>query len=159
MRRHLQRRPKTTRNLLKKNGIQNAQLVQLLAKIHKKIKPYKHKVKSVTCLSVKDEKNSTKDGSDWDEPLRDKLAKEAGAVLEEMVWAEDDSYPLSKKSAGGKGRPELCGWRGGGKPASATCLHSSPELAGAGSKDKARGYRPLMSKARVTPSPKIEEGL
>jgi len=61
VRRYLKRRPMTTTDLLKKfrskkTGIQNAQLVQLLANILKKINPHKHKVKGVTYLSLKEEK-------------------------------------------------------------------------------------------------------
>merc|ERR550525_1089855 len=61
VRRYLKRRPMTTTDLLKKfkakkSGIQNAQLVQLLANILKKINPHKHKVKGVTYLSLKEEK-------------------------------------------------------------------------------------------------------
>jgi len=59
VRRYLKRRPMTTTDLLKKfrskkTGIQNAQLVQLLANILKKINPTKKKVKDVTYLSLKD---------------------------------------------------------------------------------------------------------
>merc|ERR1712173_155037 len=61
VRRYLKRRPMTTTDLLKKfrskkTGIMNAQLVQLLANILKKINPHKHKVKGVTYLSLKEEK-------------------------------------------------------------------------------------------------------
>jgi len=61
VRRYLKRRPMTTTDLLKKfrskkTGIQNAQLVQLLANILKKINPHKHKVKGVCYLSLKEEK-------------------------------------------------------------------------------------------------------
>merc|ERR1719430_984651 len=61
VRRYLKRRPMTTTDLLKKfrskkTGIQNAQLVQLLANILKKINPHKQKVKGVTYLSLKEEK-------------------------------------------------------------------------------------------------------
>merc|ERR1712012_1352177 len=61
VRRYLKRRPMTTTDLLKKfrskkTGIQNAQLVQLLANILKKINPHKHKVEGVTYLSLKEEK-------------------------------------------------------------------------------------------------------
>ena len=38
----------------KKTGLQNAQLVQLLAHILKKINPHKQKVKGVTYLSLKE---------------------------------------------------------------------------------------------------------
>jgi len=59
VRRYLRRRPMTTTDLLKKfrskrTGIQNAQLVQLLAHILKKINPHKQKVKGVTYLSLKE---------------------------------------------------------------------------------------------------------
>merc|ERR1740131_513378 len=59
VRRYLKRRPMTTTDLLKKFrskkvGIQNAQLVQLLANYLKKINPHKQKVKGVTYLSLKD---------------------------------------------------------------------------------------------------------
>ncbi|XP_023343999.1 general transcription factor IIF subunit 1 [Eurytemora carolleeae] len=59
VRRYLKRRPMTTTDLLKKfrskrTGIQNAQLVQLLANILKKINPHKQKVKGVTYLSLKE---------------------------------------------------------------------------------------------------------
>ena len=55
LRRYLKRRPMTTTDLLKKfrskkTGIQNAQLVQLLANILKKINPHKHKVPSMICI-------------------------------------------------------------------------------------------------------------
>ena len=164
VRRYLKGRPMTTKDLLKrfmfkKTGILNNQLVQPLARILKKIKPHKHEVKGVTYLSLKDEKKPAKNGPDLDEPLRNGLAKEAGAMLEEMVLMEDDSYPLREKSAGGKGCPVPCGWWGGGKPASAACFYSSYELEGAGSKNKTHSCKPLMGKARVTPLPKIEEGL
>ena len=66
--------------------------------------------------------------SNWDEPLQGKLAKEAGAVLEEMVLMEDVFYHCSVQPAGGKGRPELCGWWCGGKTASVTCLYSRYKL-------------------------------
>jgi len=59
VRRYLKRRPMTTTDLLKKfrskkTGIMNAQLVQLLANILKKINPHKQKVKGVTYLSLKE---------------------------------------------------------------------------------------------------------
>jgi len=59
VRRYLKRRPMTTTDLLKKfrskkTGILNAQLVQLLANILKKINPHKQKVKGVTYLSLKE---------------------------------------------------------------------------------------------------------
>merc|ERR1719383_456178 len=59
VRRYLKRRPMTTTDLLKKfrskrTGIQNAQLVQLLAHILKKINPHKQKTKGVTYLSLKE---------------------------------------------------------------------------------------------------------
>jgi len=59
VRRYLKRRPMTTTDLLKKfrskkTGIMNAQLVQLLANILKKINPDKQKVKGVTYLSLKE---------------------------------------------------------------------------------------------------------
>jgi len=59
VRRYLKRRPMTTTDLLKKfrskkTGIQNAQLVQLLANILKKINPHKQKTKGVTYLSLKE---------------------------------------------------------------------------------------------------------
>lgn len=59
VRRYLKRRPMTTIDLLKKfrskkTGLQNAQLVQLLAHILKKINPHKQKVKGVTYLSLKE---------------------------------------------------------------------------------------------------------
>ena len=58
-RRYLKRRSMTTTDLLKKfrskkTGILNAQLVQLLANILKKINPHKQKVKGVTYLSLKE---------------------------------------------------------------------------------------------------------
>ena len=68
--------------MFKKTGIQNYQLIQLLANILKKINPHKHEVKGVTYLSLKDETKLTKDGPDRDVPLRDELFKEAGAMLE-----------------------------------------------------------------------------
>ena len=57
LRRYLKRRPMTTTDLLKKfrskkTGIQNAQLVQLLANILKKINPHKHKVPSMICICL-----------------------------------------------------------------------------------------------------------
>ena len=66
-------------------------MVQLLAKILKRINPLKHKVKGVTYLSLKDERKLTKDGPDRDEPLRNELAKEAREVdapTEEAAPAE-----------------------------------------------------------------------
>jgi len=59
VRRYLKRRPMTTTDLLKKfrskrTGIQNAQLVHLLANILKKINPHKQKTKGVTYLSLKE---------------------------------------------------------------------------------------------------------
>merc|ERR1711962_1355133 len=59
VRRYLKRRPMATTDLLKKFrskrvGIQNAQLVQLLANILKKINPHKQKTKGVTYLSLKE---------------------------------------------------------------------------------------------------------
>lgn len=59
VRRYLNRRPMTTIDLLKKfrskrTGLENAQLVQLLANILKKINPHKQKVKGVTYLSLKE---------------------------------------------------------------------------------------------------------
>jgi len=58
VRKYLTRRPMTTTDLLKKfrskkTGIQNAQLVQLLAQILKKINPHKQKIKGTTYLSLK----------------------------------------------------------------------------------------------------------
>ena len=57
LRRYLKRRPMTTTDLLKKfrskkTGIQNAQLVQLLANILKKINPHKHKVPIMICICL-----------------------------------------------------------------------------------------------------------
>ena len=67
-----------------------------------------------------------------DNPLVSKpqepLAKEAGAVLEEMMLAEDDINPPKKKSAGGKDRPDP------------------------GSRDKVCSHRSPTSKARSTPA-------
>lgn len=61
VRKYLTRRPMTTTDLLKKfrskkTGIQNAQLVQLLAQILKKINPHKQKIKGTTYLSLKEGK-------------------------------------------------------------------------------------------------------
>ena len=84
---------------------------------------------------------------------------QAGAVLKEMVLMENDSCPLSEKSAGGNGRPELCGWQGGGELASVTCLYSTHELKGDGGKYETYSPKPLMGEVRTTPSSKIEEGL
>ena len=82
----------------------------------------------------------------------------AQTVLEEMGFREDDSLPLSEKPAGGKGCFEPCGRRVEGKPASAACLYASCEMEGAGSKNKMHSCKPLVGKARVMPSAKIEEG-
>ena len=66
----------------------------------------------------------TEAGLDLDKPLQGELAKEAGATLKEMALMKGAHCPRSMKPAGEKGRPELCGRRGGSKPASAACLHS-----------------------------------
>ena len=57
----------------------------------------------------------TKARLDWDEPLQGELAKEAGAVLEEMMLMNDGFCPRSVKPARGKGRPEVCECWGGDK--------------------------------------------
>ena len=67
-----------------------------------------------------------------DNPLVSKpqepLAKEAGAVVEEMMLAEDDINPPKKKLAGGKDRPDP------------------------GSRDEVCSHRSPTSKARSTPA-------
>ena len=83
-------------------------LLQLLVNIIRKINPHRHEVIGATYFSLKDESKSAKDGPDWDEPLRDELAKEAGTVLEEMVLVEDDFNPFREKPARSKDRPDLC---------------------------------------------------
>ena len=159
VKRYLEKRPMTTADLrkrfmLKGTDPQNDHLSQTLATVLKRINPHKHEVKGKIYLSLKNERRLTKDVPD-----QDKLLKEAGARLEEMVLVEDVSHPLSEKPAGSEDRTELCGWWGEGEPASAACLYSSHELKGAGSKDKTYGCKPLVRKARITPLFKIEEGL
>ena len=92
----------------KKTGFQNNQLLQLLANIISKINPHRHEVDGAIYLSLKDESKSARDGPDWDEPLRDELAKDAWAVLEGMVLVENDFNPLREKPAGSKDPPDLC---------------------------------------------------
>ena len=77
LKRYFKKRPMTTTDLLRKFMIektctQDGKLVQLLAML-KKNNPYKHKVKGVTYISLKDQEKSTKDGPEQDAPLRDEL--------------------------------------------------------------------------------------
>ena len=78
-------------------------------------------------------------------------------MLEEMVLMEDVTYPRRVKPARGKGGPEPCGWRNGGRPVSAACFCARYELGEAGSKGETVSGRLLMGQARIALSPKIEE--
>ena len=79
-------------------------------------------------------------------------------MLKEMVLMEDGTHPRRTKQARGKGRPEARGWGNGGKPASAARPWVRHKLEEAGSKGEMLSRRPILGKARDTPSPKIEEG-
>ena len=52
---------------------------------------------------------------EWDQPLQDELTKETGTILGEIVALREGLYPRRPKPAGGKRRPELCGWWSGGE--------------------------------------------
>ena len=109
--------------------------------------------------SPMNEKELTRADTEWDEPLQGELTKAPGATLEEMVSRKDVTCPRSTRAIGGKGDPELYGWWDRGKPASTARLRFGHGPDDAGSKGMTHSHRPLLDRARVTPSPKIEERL